>query len=68
MAAQPVGEAAHSAPPADDPPVAAVDDDVDALAFEPAAFVEAAAAGAGRRGDPGEELEHCSLRRRTAER
>ena len=41
MRTEPVGDAADPAAPADDPPVAAVEHDVDAAARQPAAFVEA---------------------------
>ncbi len=62
MRTEPVGDAADPAAPADDPPVAAVEHDMDAAAGQPAAFVEAvlrSARGADR--DP--QGEDGALRR-----
>ncbi len=65
--AQAIREAADAAAPADDPPVAPVQDDVDAAAREPATLVEAVLRTSRRR-DGRPELQHGSLGRRAAER
>ena len=65
--AKPIGDAADTAAPADDPPVAAVEHDVNAAARQPAALVEAVF-GAARRVDPRTEGEDGALGRRAAHR
>ena len=59
--------AADTAAPTDDPPVAPVQDDVDAAARQPATLVEAVLRTSRRR-DGRTELQHRSLRRGAAER
>ena len=63
---EPVGDAADPAAPADDPPVAAVQNDVDTAARQPAAFVEAVLRTA-RSADRGSQDEDRTLRRRAAD-
>jgi hypothetical protein len=63
---EPVGQAAESPAPADEPPVAAVEHDVDAAARQPAALVEAVLRAA-RSVDPRAEGKDCALGRRAAD-
>ena len=65
MRTEPVGDAADPAAPADDPPVAAVQNDMNTAAGQPAAFVEAVLRTA-RSADRDAQGENRALRRRTA--
>ena len=65
--AQAIREATDAAAPADDPPVAPVQDDVDAAARKPATLVEAVLRTSRRR-DGRPKLQHRSLWRGAAER
>jgi hypothetical protein len=67
VGAEPVGDAADAAAPADDAPAAPVKDDVDAPSREPASLVEAVG-GTSWRSHSCPEGEDGALRRRAPER
>jgi hypothetical protein len=65
--ADPIREAAQPAAVADDPPLVAVEHDVDAVTTQPGSLVEAAR-GSARERDHAKDLEDRSLRGRAPER